>query len=110
MPSYCFVPDCKNKIGGHLFPKDDKVHSQWITAIKRAVPGKDSILQPTPTSVVCCDHFKSDDYKETLMGSRKRLLPSAIPSVFSYRPKESPSAESRRARARDRKKKKNGFQ
>ena len=106
MPSYCFVPDCKNKIGGHQFPKDEKVYSQWITAIKRAVPGKDSILQPTPTSVVCCNHFKSDDYKETLMGSRKRLLPSAIPSVFSYRPKESPSAENRRARAKDRKNKK----
>ena len=86
MPRYCFVPLCTNRKGGHKFPADQDMFEKWVNAIKRENPITKKLLEPRPESVVCCDHFKQSDYKQTLMGERKRLLPTAVPSIFPYRP------------------------
>ena len=84
MPQYCFAPECKTK-GGHLFPLDEDMYLKWITAIKREDPDTKKLLEPSEDSVVCSLHFQNCDYSETLMKERKRLLPTAVPSVFPYR-------------------------
>ncbi|KAK4015069.1 hypothetical protein OUZ56_030059 [Daphnia magna] len=68
------------------FPKDVELRAKWIAAVGR------SHWNPTCRSVVCARHFLSSDCREdnriiadesvNLFDSfRKRLLPTAIPSV-----------------------------
>jgi hypothetical protein len=69
-----------------IFPKDVEFRAKWIAAVGR------SYWIPTCRSVVCARHFLSSDCHEdnriitdesvNLFDSfRKRLLPTAIPSV-----------------------------
>lgn len=86
MPSSCCcVPGCANR-GGHRFPKDDALRKLWIIAIKRdQKPGK--LWQPSPSSVVCFQHFESTDYiKETTHGNIAVVLKSVslILPMFSF--------------------------
>ena len=71
MPTGCCLPSCGNQIGGHKFPVNQKLKSQWLAKIKRLVKdgasGKLKLKDwvPTPGSVVCPDHFKESDYKDS---------------------------------------------
>lgn len=98
MPTYCFVPQCTNS-ASHAFPSEKELLERWVNSIRRLEPGTDRLMWPSPASRVCSDHFLPSDYKETLMGERKRLKHTAVPSVFPYRAPETPCASRRRARA-----------
>ena len=66
----CCVPGCNNK-GGHSFPGEKTLRDRWAVAVKRcdSRTGKGKLWQPSRHSVVCCEHFKEDDYiKETFYG------------------------------------------
>lgn len=67
-----------------------------MIACKRLKIGsKNKVWEPNRSDVICSDHFKAEDYSTA--GRRRRLLPTAIPSVFKFR-KESPVPSSRRIR------------
>lgn len=66
------------------FPTDPIIKKQWVLACKRLKLGtKNQIWKPCATDVICSDHFKAEDYSTT--GRRKRLLATAVPSVFTFR-------------------------
>lgn len=73
MPSTCCcVPNCANR-GGHLFPKNPKLRTLWIKAIKRSASTTEKFRcwQPGKYSVVCDAHFTPSDYtKITLRGKQ----------------------------------------
>ncbi|XP_014677871.1 PREDICTED: ufm1-specific protease 1-like isoform X2 [Priapulus caudatus] len=104
MPLYCAVPLC-NRSGGHMFPKDDELCKKWVVAIKRLKPDSKQLWQPGKYHVVCHRHFKETDYKPPgLLGLRKLLLPSAVPSVFDFKPTSTPAAQRRDERGLKRRK------
>lgn len=85
---HCFVPGCGSEHGRtadisyHEFPSDDRQREKWLKVIAR----KDR--QPnfnSNSSRVCSRHFKDSDYK--LTGTKRRLLPDAVPSMFPEYPK-----------------------
>ncbi|KAM9309113.1 histone-lysine N-methyltransferase SETDB1-B isoform 2-T2 [Pholidichthys leucotaenia] len=91
MPSRCVAGFCSNthKDGVSLFkfPKDPELHSKWVKQVRRT---RDK-WEPSPTSVLCSDHFELDcfDFVPTLKESlgcsvqhKRVLLPTAVPSVF----------------------------
>ncbi|CAM1154304.1 Uncharacterised protein r2_g4268 [Pycnogonum litorale] len=106
MPTYCCVPSCTNKIGGHLFPKDTQMKKKWSTAIKRYDTLTKTLWKPKSTSVVCREHFIPEDYNKTLLGVCSRLKRNAIPSVFKFKKPESTSNKNRADRAHKREVKK----
>ena len=78
------MPLCKNSKGGHKFPDpvhQPERHRQWVVAIKRIDPHTKKLWNPSRSSVVCADHFSSEDYKATLLGERNILQPWAVPSL-----------------------------
>lgn len=89
MPTYCCVPGCTTTGSGHKFPLDPQMKKRWIIAIKRLDPVTKKIWQPSLSSVVCHNHFLPTDYRETLLGERKRLLPEAVPSLMKQNDTES---------------------
>jgi len=68
MPQYCCVPLCTSNKGGHRFPRNSDLKSKWIVAIKRADERTKKLWTPGALDVVCRDHFRPDDYTETLLG------------------------------------------
>ena len=68
MPQYCCVPQCKNKKGGHLFPKDEHLKMKWRVAIRRLDPKMKKLWLPGLIDRVCSDHFIEHDFKDTLTG------------------------------------------
>lgn len=94
---YCCVPQCTGR-GGYLFPVDKSLRAKWIVAVRR-----EGLLITNNTSV-CPAHFKDEDFKSGLnfQGQQRkyrRLLPSAVPSVFFWSRPQTESAVSRRCRA-----------
>lgn len=90
MPQYCSVPLCTNS-GGHLFPTDPVMLRKWRVSINRKDPKTKELWNPKLShDVVCGKHFLGTDYQEPLCvvdgkRKRKRLLKSAVPSVFSFK-------------------------
>lgn len=99
--SFCCLPLCSSEYGKdtsisfHEFPTEKERQSAWLHAIRRDV-GKNFAVKPKITKV-CGLHFKESDYvavsaralqrreKEGKGGTpRRRLLPNAVPSVFSF--------------------------
>ncbi|XP_076049417.1 uncharacterized protein LOC143030100 [Oratosquilla oratoria] len=67
------------------FPSDEKMNMKWRIAIKRLELGTNKPWIPRKHSVVCEKHFTADDYMPAgLLGSRKRLKPGAVPSIFYF--------------------------
>ncbi|XP_071171650.1 uncharacterized protein [Mytilus edulis] len=90
MPQYCSVPGCRNS-GGHKFPEERELQLRWRVAIKRRDSTTKGLWKPGKHDVVCAAHFKEADYRVSgLLGSRKRLLPDAVPSLFLFRESSSP--------------------
>ena len=95
--NYCCVPDCKNasaqqkekellglsKVSFHSFPTDSNRMKMWIIKIKRD-PGPEFVINKY--TKICSEHFTSSDYFPTSdkPNSRRRLLPTAVPSVFQW--------------------------
>ena len=106
----CNVPGCKSgyaplkkeleyptveetKISFHKFPIDPDLRQEWLKNIKR------DNWEPFPNSHVCSLHFKEDDFQINSKDGNKyrkkplswdcdklvqrRLLPNAVPTVFS---------------------------
>ena len=60
------------------FPSQKRSRSTWLESISR------SGWEPTSRSVICSQHFKPEDYEPyTPFRCRRRLKPSAVPSVFT---------------------------
>ena len=68
MPQYCCVPKCTSNKGGHRFPSDEALKLKWRVAIKRIDERSKKLWMPGRLDVVCRDHFKPEDYNETLLG------------------------------------------
>ncbi|CAK1585392.1 unnamed protein product [Parnassius mnemosyne] len=82
MPQCCAVPYCSSAKGGHRFPCDKSRLKKWIIAIRR------QNFIPSKHSVVCKDHFTSEDYTlpkdSTCQNPTPRLKKEAVPSVFFW--------------------------
>ncbi|XP_068084300.1 uncharacterized protein [Anabrus simplex] len=105
MLDYCCVPLCKCRgmpFSFHQFPKDVKLRKQWIHSIRRK---NLKLSQITKNDRVCSAHFRSDDYRTTLLGERSRLKVHAVPSVFPWTPDTGSDVKMREVRARNRGKK-----
>ena len=95
MGKRCVVAGCGNssKTGHsvHVFPQDDRTRQLWTRFVKLT---RVDFISPTQNSAICSDHFTDDCYevdrlklKEMFgMSSRKRLLPSSVPSIYPKRP------------------------
>ncbi|XP_045460587.1 THAP domain-containing protein 1-like isoform X2 [Harmonia axyridis] len=82
MPSSCAAYNCsvRSKKGSgvkfHRFPKNEEIRQKWVTAMRR----KD--FNPSPTTVICSNHFKTEDYY--LNPYRNKVLKEgAVPSIFN---------------------------
>ncbi|CAG5057833.1 unnamed protein product [Parnassius apollo] len=89
MPS-CVVKGCKNNsklnkksdgITFHLFPTDIEIKSKWVAAIR--VCRNEPQWTPSKSSVVCSDHFVSDDLYITQHGFR-RVIRTGYPKKMLY--------------------------
>ena len=93
MPTKCIVPGCQRR-GGFSFPSDPEQNLKWRIAIKRE-PAKTgahpTLWKPSQYSRVCEDHFKAEDFKQSVVASCSRdpkklrfLKEGAVPSVFPW--------------------------
>ncbi|CAC5399359.1 unnamed protein product [Mytilus coruscus] len=103
MPSTCWcVPGCHLR-GGHAFPNDLERKKGWINAIRRLDENTMKSWSPSQSVVVCKAHFTENDYvQETFHGCKpsiQRLLPTAIPSLFSWTKQETEASAKRKIRA-----------
>lgn len=98
MPTRCVVAGCSNTPGKgvslHRFPKDKALCKIWITKV-RLTRAK---WNPSPTSVICSDHFTADDFEKSLHGDfgiskAPRLSTNAVPTRIN---KPAVSANQRR--------------
>ncbi|CAK1588861.1 unnamed protein product [Parnassius mnemosyne] len=89
MPS-CVVKGCKNNsklnkksdgVTFHLFPTDIEIKSKWVAAIR--VCRNEPQWTPSKSSVVCSDHFVSDDLYITQRGFR-RVIRTGYPKKMLY--------------------------
>ena len=62
----------------HAFPKDSQSRMEWAVKMKRS----DNKFKSNTSLFCCSEHFVSTDYKRSLTGKRKDLLPTASPSRF----------------------------
>ncbi|KAK6175987.1 hypothetical protein SNE40_014358 [Patella caerulea] len=95
--------------GGPKFPDDEEISKKWVIAINRlqhGAHGNDKLWKPGKWDSVCHTHFKESDYKPGgLLGERKHVLETAVPSIFNFRSSSSiPKSEDRQARANKRRK------
>ncbi|CAL8117896.1 unnamed protein product [Orchesella dallaii] len=90
MPYVCAVAECRNRNGPdlafHRFPSHDKVRcKKWEVKCKRL----DKLN--VANARVCAAHFTDEDYERDLQNEllglplRKKLKPTAIPSIFMER-------------------------
>jgi hypothetical protein len=74
----------------HLFPKDTEFRQKWIKAVRR------ENWTPTQYDVLCSVHFTAQCFKTT--SSRRKLLLTAVPTIFPAFPAhlQPPSPKRRR--------------
>ncbi len=82
MVKSCAAYGCTNRFckgsSFHKFPlKDKTLLKQWITALKRYK------FVPNDNSCLCNTNFLPSDYN-CEDANKPRLLPSAVPSVFTF--------------------------
>ncbi|KAM7416936.1 hypothetical protein PAMA_018829 [Pampus argenteus] len=58
------------------FPKDKELRKKWETAVRREG------FSASPSSVLCSEHFRPEDFDRT--GQTVRIRAGAVPSVFCY--------------------------
>ena len=92
MPHRCVAAGCSktSKDGVHLFhfPKDSELRKKWAAAVHRTRAGW---AGPTSYSELCSDHFAPECFEPDKVlyeslgvgGKRPRLVPGAVPPVFS---------------------------
>ena len=110
MPQHCCVPLCSSnssknvdgdRVGFHSFPSDPDLLKRWIINIRRDVSEHFSLNAHTK---VCSLHFEEDDFhpgherrdpsKKATTQLRRKLKPTAVPTVFAWsRPKRKPPTE-----------------
>ena len=72
--------DNRKDLTFHAFPKDSQRRMEWAVKMKRS----DSKFKSNTSLFCCSEHFVSTDYKRSLTGKRKDLLPTASPSRFQW--------------------------
>ena len=101
MPGNCVVPGCGRR-GGFSFPSDPEQSFKWRVAVKRdpiKIGPHVTLWKPSPYSLICEEHFKADDFKQSMVAAcskdaknRRLLKKGAVPSVFSWSSSSSQSA------------------
>ena len=98
--SRCVVQDCSNRskhaagISLHRSPAIKSEREKWV----RFVRTHRANFNPSGTFVVCSDHFSEDCFERTMHveGTRRRLIPYSVPTVFKKGTEKPSSARSRR--------------
>ncbi|XP_029132153.2 uncharacterized protein ftr97 isoform X1 [Labrus bergylta] len=82
---HCCVPLCaasskyNSALSFHTFPKDFETRRKWISAIRR------DHFAVSPHTRVCSRHFTSEDVREPLSATARRLLrKGAVPALFEW--------------------------
>ncbi|KAL1458569.1 hypothetical protein WDU94_008707 [Cyamophila willieti] len=85
MPPSCCVPTCKltknnfAKTSYHEIPSKEPFRATWVKQIG-LLTGNEHWTPSSESAVVCSKHFVEADFVET--PQRRRLKPTALPSVF----------------------------
>lgn len=95
----CCIPGCRNsreRIPGltfHQIPSSEPWRTSWMEVL-----AKHGVESFTEWTLICGEHFTHEDYKMT---ARKNfLLPTAVPSVFTFRPcRNAPKKRGRKPKA-----------
>ena len=100
MPSRCVAANCSNVVSEGIslftFPKDDHLRLEWTRQVQRT---RADWRGPSATSVICSFHFLPECFdplpsiKESLgfkQRNKRKLLPQAIPTVFSRKREGTP--------------------
>ena len=72
--------DNRKDLTFHTFLKDSQRRMEWAVKMKRS----DSKFKSNTSLFCCSENFVSTDYKRSLTGKRKDLLPTATPSRFQW--------------------------
>ncbi|KAL2087182.1 hypothetical protein ACEWY4_018241 [Coilia grayii] len=119
MVNYCVCAGCNSttRTGHrvHDFPKDKAILKRWVQFV-RFRRADFSVTSVTENAKICSAHFKQEDYdsRDVRMASlglkspsRKRLIPTAVPSVHTHlsacpvpRPRRTKVRAARRKRER----------
>eukprot|EP00117_Sycon_ciliatum_P027669 scpid111064/ scgid22430/ len=101
MPYHCCVTQCVSNSGKpgddavtfHSFPDHKDLRKRWIANIHRDVGAAFTITKHTK---VCSRHFADEVYhagahkrpseQKKSQQTRRRLLPTAVPTIFDFRP------------------------
>ena len=111
MVNSCVAFGCTNRsgsgVGFHKIPCDKEREKLWLNALKPAKPPN------LKHARVCSDHFLEEDYDMNyklesellgkLVNQRRFLSKDAVPSVFSFNPKEARKIKARSERQKKRK-------
>ena len=69
MPTLCVIAGCSSTLSVgvslHRFPKDETLQQIWATKLRLA---RATWFGPSPTSVICSDHFTAEDFETSLHG------------------------------------------
>ncbi|KAM7406775.1 hypothetical protein PAMA_002814 [Pampus argenteus] len=74
MAQRCMMDAVENRTS--RFPKDKELRKKWETAVRRE--GSSA----SPSSVLCREHFRPEDFDRT--GQTVRIRAGAVPSVFCF--------------------------
>ena len=82
----CAAANCNNRsdntpdLSFHEFPSDKQRRKTWEIRMKRG----DAYFATVANKVCCSEHFLPSDFKPSLTGHRRSLIPGAVPSVFPW--------------------------
>ena len=91
MVNFCMVLGCSSRtrkgqaVSSHRLPiRDLERCKQWLQAINHPNFGEDTAMEGIKLKKVCSFHFKPEDFKLNVLGTKRAaLLNTAIPSVFT---------------------------
>ena len=106
MPKRCVAANCSNVASEHIslfkFPKGEKLCQDWTKQVQRT---RGDWQGPTVSSLVCSAHFAPECFDQAVriqeslgfkQQHKRRLLPSAVPTVFRRKCEEPTQSSAKR--------------